>query len=47
MKLSPDDFEMSPLAAYGLIAIGLIIGVLGSRLGGTKQFFANTSARRP
>ena len=29
MKLSPDDFEMSPLAAYGLIAIGLIIGVLG------------------
>ena len=29
MKLRPEDFEMSPLAAYGLVAIALIFGVLG------------------
>lgn len=29
MNIRPEDFEMSPMAAYGLIAIALIIGVLG------------------
>lgn len=29
MKLAPDDFEMTPLAAYGLLAMGCILGFLG------------------
>ncbi len=29
MRLKPDDFEMTPLAAYGLIAIGCVLAFLG------------------
>lgn len=29
MKLAPDDFEMTPLAAYGLLIMACILGFLG------------------
>ena len=29
MKLAPDDFEMTPLAAYGLLLIACVLGFLG------------------